>query len=105
MLAMSSLSQCRTTYSSEYPRPNTPIYPEWHVSQYSRQGFTGCYIPITASPNTSGVVVTKNYFLTALTAFGFDTVLVSTFAAHAVKSVVAINNVVSFNTVLIVNKV
>ena len=81
------------------------IFTERHVSQYSWQDITGCYNPITATPTTSGFVVTKSYFLIALTAFGLDAVFVSTFAAHAVKSVVAISNVVSFNTVLIVNKV
>ena len=40
------------------PSPNTPSYPEWHVSQ-SQQDITSCYVPITASPNTSGVVVTE----------------------------------------------
>jgi len=68
-------------------------------------GFIGCYNPITAKPTTSGFVVTKSYFLITLTAFGLDAVFVFTFAAHAAKSVVAISNVVSFNTVLIVNKV
>jgi hypothetical protein len=39
--------------------PSSPEFPEGQVSHLFSAGFTNCYIPITVSPTTSGLMVAE----------------------------------------------